>query len=92
VTLVLDILSEGGLAIRREGLDQLVFRRLEALHAPGSEVAVFAGHAPMLALMEPCTLRARCGGRLEHIDVSAGVVEVLDDHVTILLATPPSLV
>jgi F0F1-type ATP synthase epsilon subunit len=81
----LDIVTPKGLAAHEEGLDRVVVRRREADFVPGSEFAICMHHGPLLMQTQPCALRLVRGGRTETRNVEAGVLEVLDDRVTLVI-------
>ena len=83
--LTLDIVTSKGLAVHEEGLDRVVVRRREAEFVPGSEFAICVRHGPLLMQTQPCARRLTRGGRTESRDVAAGVLEVLDDRVTLVI-------
>jgi F0F1-type ATP synthase epsilon subunit len=60
-------------------------RRREADHDPGSEIAILPHHAPLLMQTEPCEMRLTRGAHTSELHVDAGVIEVLDDLVTLVL-------
>ena len=88
----LEVVTPRGLELTEEGLDEVVMRRREREFVPGSEVAVFPRHGPMLVRVPASPVRFTKGGRVVTFRVGAGFVEVLDDHVTFLVdsLTPPS--
>lgn len=81
----LEVLSPAGVLLHETGLDEVVLRRREPEHDPGSEFAVLARHGPELIATCAHQLRYRRGGRVSTIVVGAGVAEVLDEHVTVLV-------
>jgi F0F1-type ATP synthase epsilon subunit len=84
-TLELEVLSPAGLLLRERGLDEVVLRRREPDHDPGSEIAVLRRHGPELISTCAHQLRFRRGEEVSTLAVGAGVAEVLDDHVTVLV-------
>ena len=50
------------------------------------ELGVMAGHAALGAAVKPGELRVTTGGAVKTIPVTAGVVEVRDDTVRLMLA------
>jgi len=87
----LEVLSPAGLLLHEKGLDEVVLRRREPDHDPGSEFAVLPRHAPELIATCAHELRYRCGDRVSVMSVRAGVAEVLDEHVTVLVTDAASL-
>ena len=83
--LAFDIVTARGLALHEEGLDRVVLRRRELLFDPGSEVGICAHHGPLLMQTQACTSRLTRGGRTTTLEVEAGVLEVLDDRVTLVV-------
>lgn len=84
-TLVLDIVGPQGALVHEEGLDVVVFRRRESSHDPGSEVAIFPRHAPLLAQAQRCELRYRRGAEVYCLGIGDCLVEVWEDRVTCAL-------
>lgn len=82
--LTLEIVTPLGVAFEAAGLDEIVLRRREPVFDPGSEIAIFARHAPMLVLTPESDVRFRRGETTQHVHVGPGVAEVLDDTVTLL--------
>ncbi len=62
------------------GCDQVVVPTLRG------EMGVLAKHAPLVARVAPGEMRITAGGQQTRIRVSAGLVEVLDDVVTLFVA------
>ena len=89
----LEVLSPAGLLVHETGLDEVVVRRREPGRDLGSEVAVLRRHGPELIATCAHELRFRRGGSVSKVGVGAGVAEVLDEHVTLLVtgseARPP---
>jgi len=81
----LEVLSPMGLLLHESGLDEVVLRRREPLHDLGSECAILRHHGPELIATCAHTLRYRRGKTVGRMRVSAGVAEVLDEHVTLLI-------
>lgn len=79
-----EVVGRRGCLYREPGLDKVVVRRREAW-SPGSELAILPGHAPLLALTEPCTVRMAKHGLVRLIEVGSGVLEVVDDRVTLVV-------
>ncbi len=46
---------------------------------------VLSGHAPLMSTLSTGMLRCQQAGRLHTLAVKGGVVEVLDDHIQVLL-------
>lgn len=83
--LTFDVVTSKGLAAHEEGLDRVVVRRREADFVPGSEFAICAHHGPLLMQTQACALRLVRGGHTETRDVECGVLEVLDDRITLVI-------
>jgi F0F1-type ATP synthase epsilon subunit len=85
VTLQLRVVGPRGLIAEKAELDEVTVRRREARFDPGSQVAVRPRHAPLL--MQTCAgeLTWRRGSREGSISLGRGVLEVLDDHVTVVI-------
>jgi F0F1-type ATP synthase epsilon subunit len=90
--IVLEIVTPAGLSLHETGLDEVVLRRREPDHEPGSEVAILRLHAPELMVTCDHMLQYRRGERVSRVHVGPGVAEVLDENVTVLVtsATPPA--
>jgi F0F1-type ATP synthase epsilon subunit len=85
MAITFDMVSTQGLVLQEEGLERVVVRRREERFDPGSEFAICPRHAPLLMQTQPCTVRLTRGGRTRRVDCPAGVLEVLDDHVTLVI-------
>jgi hypothetical protein len=89
--IVLEIVTPRGLALSATGLDEVVLRRREPDHDPGSEVAILRNHGAELLVTCAHELRYRRGVTVSRVNVGSGVAEVLDGHVTLLVtSTSPS--
>lgn len=82
--LTLDIVTPLGVAYTANNIEKIVLRRQEAVFEPGSEIAIYARHAPMLVLVPEFDLRFVRDGEKRSVHVWPGSAEVLDDRVTIL--------
>ena len=80
-----DIITPKGLAVHEEGLERVVVRRREELFDPGSEVAICPRHGPLLMQTQPSRIRLTAAGRTHEVDAEAGVLEVVDDRVTLVV-------
>jgi len=80
-----EVVSPTGVLMHEEGLERVVLRRREERYELGSEVAVYPHHGPMLMRTQACTARLLKHGLERRFDVPAGVAEVLDDHVTLIV-------
>ena len=81
----LRIVGPGGLIAEESGLDEVIALRREDRFDPGSQVAIRPSHAPLL--MQTCA-GAVCWRRGEAegaIPVGRGVLEVVDDCVTVVM-------
>ena len=79
-----EVVDRKGCLFWEPGLDKIVVRRREEW-SPGSELAILPGHAPLLAPTEPCKVRLAKHGLMRTIEVGKGVLEVVDDHVTLVV-------
>lgn len=71
-----------GVAYATDGLERVVVRRREDAFDPGSEVAIYAHHSPLLMQTQACTMRlVRASGSVKR-RIGAGVLEVYHDRVT----------
>jgi F0F1-type ATP synthase epsilon subunit len=84
MALILDIVTPAGSRLHEEAVDCVVVRRLEAAHDPGSEVAIYPRHGPLLMRTQAGTARFRRGAVTTKLTVGYGVLEVYRDHVTIV--------
>lgn len=84
MAITFDIVAPTGSRLHAAGLDKVVLRRREALHDPGSEVAILGRHAPLLMQTQPCIARLTRGSTTREVAVAAGVLEVYRDHVTLV--------
>jgi F0F1-type ATP synthase epsilon subunit len=85
VALTFDIVTSRGLALHKEGLERIVLRRREPDFDPGSEVGICPHHGPLLMQTQACTARLTRGARTTSLDVEPGILEVLDDCVTLIV-------
>ncbi len=85
MTMSLEIVTPKGVAYEADEIERVVIRRREESHVPGSEVAICAHHAPLLMQTQPCSMRMTRGGEVLERDVEAGVFEVFNDHVILVL-------
>jgi F0F1-type ATP synthase epsilon subunit len=90
--LTLEVVTPLGGFLRETGVDEVVMRRRERRFVPGSEVAVFPGHGPMLVRMADAELRYHTGGRVRRLHVAGGVAEVRENVVTVLAPNAERLV
>jgi F0F1-type ATP synthase epsilon subunit len=89
--LTLEVVTPLGGFLRESGIDEVVMRRRERRFHPGSEVAVFPAHGPMLVRMADSELRYRRGGRVHRLLVRGGIAEVRDDVVSVMSPTAERL-
>ena len=82
----LEIVTPGGLALRAEELDEVVVRRREPDHDPGSEVAILPHHGSLLMRSAAGEVRYRRAGHVMRVPVGVGVTEVLDGRVLMMVA------
>jgi len=85
MALTFDMVTAKGLAMHEEGLERVVIRRREERFVPGSEVAICASHGPLLMQTQACTARLVRGAHTQAVDVELGVLEVLDDRITLVI-------
>jgi F0F1-type ATP synthase epsilon subunit len=85
-TLVLEIITPDGLALKESELDSIVFRRREPRFELGSEIAVFPLHAPLLVRLPVAPLRYRKHSTVFHVALAGGFAEVRNGRV--LIVTP----
>ena len=81
----LRIVGRDGLIAEEPGLDEVIALRREERFDPGSQVAIRSNHAPLL--MQTCA-GAVCWRRGDvegAIPLGRGVLEVLDDCVTVVI-------
>jgi F0F1-type ATP synthase epsilon subunit len=83
MALTLEIVSARGVEYSLDEIERVVVRRREAEHDPGSEIAIYPHHAPLLMQVQGCRMRISRAGRTLERDVPAGVLEVYADHVTV---------
>jgi F0F1-type ATP synthase epsilon subunit len=84
MALTFDIVSPSGTRLHGTSVDCVVFRRREAEHDPGSEVAILPRHGPLLMQTQSCAVRVTREGLTQEFEVGAGVLEVFRDHVTLV--------
>ncbi len=86
--LTLEVVTPIGGFLRETSVDEVVLRPCERRFSPGSEVAVFPAHGPMLVRVADAELRYHqaCLGRRLH--VSGGIAEVRNDTVVVLARAP----
>jgi F0F1-type ATP synthase epsilon subunit len=80
----LTVVTPRGVVVEQAGLDEVVLRRRETDHDPGSEVVILRRHGPLLMQTPACQVRYRRGARERRVQVGPGTAEVLDDWVTVL--------
>ena len=85
-TLTLQIVTPDGMALQESGVDVVVLHRRERRFEPGSEIAVFPLHGPLLVRLPIAPLRYYKAGERVHLAVGGGFAEVLKDRV--LVVTP----
>jgi F0F1-type ATP synthase epsilon subunit len=83
--LTLEIVTPLGTFLERDDVEEVVVRRREPVHDPGSEVGIFPRHSPLLLSSAAHVLRYRRGGRIHRVRVEAGFVEVYGDRVTAMV-------
>jgi F0F1-type ATP synthase epsilon subunit len=85
VTVAIRVVTGQGISLNESDLDRIVVRRREAEFDPGSEIAICAHHGPLLIQTQACQLRMTEGALSRVVKVDAGVLEVLDDVVTLVV-------
>jgi len=85
MALSLEVVSPCGVVARESGLDEIVVRRREPDHDPGSEVAIYPHHGPLLMQTQACEIRLTRAGQSSGLRVGAGVLEVDGEHVLLVL-------
>ena len=85
MALTFDIVTGKGLTHHEEGLDRVVIRRREADFVPGSEIGICVHHGPLLMQTQACTVRLVRGAHTVPLDVEPGVLEVVDDRITLVV-------
>ncbi len=85
-TLAVEIVTPDGIALQESGVDVVVLHRRERRFEPGSEIAVFPLHGPLLVRVPIAPLRYYKAGVRVHLAVGGGFAEVLRDGV--LVVTP----
>ena len=86
MAITFDVVSASGLVLHEEGLERVVVRRREEHFDPGSEFAICAHHAPLLMQTQACVVRLTTeDGQTQRVACEPGVLEVLDDRVTLAL-------
>jgi len=83
--LTVEIMTPKGMSMREEGLERIVVRRREPGFEFGGEVAIYPRHGPLLMETQACRMRLTQHGLTREFDAPAGVLEVLDDHVTLVV-------
>lgn len=83
-TLVLEIVTPDGPALREDGVDVVVVRRRENRFELGSEIAIFPLHGPILIRMPIAPARYRKQSQTFHLAVAGGFAEVVRDRVRIV--------
>jgi F0F1-type ATP synthase epsilon subunit len=84
MALTFDIVTPAGARLHETSVERIVVRRREPGHDPGSEVAIFPHHGPLLMQTQACSVRLTRAGSTEELSVGPGVVEVFHDHVTLV--------
>lgn len=85
--LTLEVVTPMGVLLTEEEVDEVVVRRKERRFDPGSEVAVFPRHGPLLVRITDSTARYLKGGRVSQLELGGGFVEVYLDRVTVMAST-----
>ena len=85
MAITLEVVTPTGVQMCEEGLERVVVRRREDRYELGSEVAIYPHHGPLLMQTQDCRVRLTRDGLTREADVAAGVLEVLDDRVTIIV-------
>ena len=79
-SLAVDIMSPERLVLQTQA-DSVV------VPAADGELGILPNHAPLLAQLEPGTIRLRRGENVEFFAVSGGFMEVINNHISIFAET-----
>jgi F0F1-type ATP synthase epsilon subunit len=82
--LALEIVTPDGVALQESDVDMVVFHRLESRFDPGSEIAIFPLHGPLLVRAAVAPARFRRGDRTIHLALGGGFAQILHDQVVIV--------
>ena len=82
--LVLEVVTPDGVALQEAEVDLVVFHRKEPRFDPGSEVAIFPLHGPLLVRIAVAPARFSKGGRTIHLALGGGFAQILHDQVVIV--------
>jgi F0F1-type ATP synthase epsilon subunit len=82
--LALEIVTPDGVALQESDVDMVVFHRLESRFDPGSEIAIFPLHGPLLVRAAVGPVRFRQGDRTIHLALGGGFAQILHDQVVIV--------
>jgi len=82
--LALEIVTPDGVALQERAVDMVVFHRREPRFDPGSEIAIFPLHAPLLVRAAVGPARFRRGDRTIHLALGGGFAQILHDQVVIV--------
>jgi F0F1-type ATP synthase epsilon subunit len=82
--LTLQVVTPDGTVVDETGVEAVVLRRKEDRFEPGSEIAIYPRHGPLLLRLSIASARYRKGSRTIHLDLAGGFAEVLRDRVLIL--------
>jgi hypothetical protein len=85
VSATFTVVSDRGVRYRAEGFDHLVIRRREPNRPLGSEIAVYARHAPLLMQSCECDARLVFRDHTTTVRVPEGVVEVHDESIVLMV-------
>ncbi len=89
--LALEIVTPDGLFLPKTKVQEIVVRRREEVYDPGSEVAVFPLHAPMLVRTQPTSMRFVKNAQVRRLEVGGGFLEVTDNGVVLIVTEPSPL-
>jgi F0F1-type ATP synthase epsilon subunit len=84
--LALEIVTPDGVALQETDVEVVVFHRREPRFEPGSEIAIFPLHGPLLVRAAVAPARFRKGNRTVHLALGGGFAQVLRD--TVVIVTP----
>jgi F0F1-type ATP synthase epsilon subunit len=82
--LALEIVTPDGVALQESDVEMVVFHRLESRFDPGSEIAIFPLHGPLLVRAAVAPARFRRGDRTIHLALGGGFAQILHDQVVIV--------
>ena len=85
MSLSFEIVTARGVTFREDCLERVVVRRREERFVPGSEIAIYPHHGPLLMQTQACEMRLTREGTTRSMAVDAGVLEIWKDRVTLVI-------